>query len=91
MFGDEEVLKNVNNVSFQLRIVVISKKMEYYEWIYRKFCENNQSILKNKYILFVCQIKAGLVNFEAIIATSDAMVKLKPHARILGPKGLMPN
>jgi len=31
MFGDEEVLKNVNNVSFQLRIVVISKKMEYYE------------------------------------------------------------
>lgn len=43
----------------------------------------DEEVLKN--------IKAGIVNFESIIATSDAMVKLKPHARILGPKGLMPN
>ncbi|KAL4501494.1 hypothetical protein ABPG72_021301 [Tetrahymena utriculariae] len=43
----------------------------------------DEEVLKN--------IKSGVIDFEQIIATSDAMVKLKAYARTLGPKGLMPN
>ena len=33
----------------------------------------------------------GVINFDKIIATPEHMPSLKQLARILGPKGLMPN
>jgi len=36
-------------------------------------------------------LKSGKVNFDILLATADMMPKLVPFARILGPKGLMPN
>lgn len=37
------------------------------------------------------QIAEGKLTFDKIIATPDQMTLLKQHARVLGPKGLMPN
>jgi len=37
------------------------------------------------------EIKEGKINFDILIATPVTMSKLLPFARILGPKGLMPN
>lgn len=37
------------------------------------------------------EIKAGKVNFDILITTPDWMAKLAPAAKVLGPKGLMPN
>ncbi len=37
------------------------------------------------------EIKDGKVNFDILIATPSTMPKLLPFARVLGPKGLMPN
>ncbi len=37
------------------------------------------------------EIKAGQINFDILIATPATMPKLLPLARVLGPKGLMPN
>lgn len=37
------------------------------------------------------EIKANHINFDVLIATPATMPKLLPFARILGPKGLMPN
>ena len=37
------------------------------------------------------QMAEGQINFDKIIATPEQMNSLKPLARILGPKGLMPN
>lgn len=37
------------------------------------------------------QIKAGKIDFERALATPDAMPLLAQVARVLGPKGLMPN
>lgn len=37
------------------------------------------------------EIKDGKLNFDVLIATPATMSKLLPFARLLGPKGLMPN
>ncbi len=39
----------------------------------------------------LAEIKEGKINFDILIATPVTMPKLLPFARILGPKGLMPN
>ena len=39
----------------------------------------------------VAAIKEGKIDFDILIATPATMPKLLPFARLLGPKGLMPN
>lgn len=39
----------------------------------------------------LADLKNGTVNFDILIATPATMPKLLPFARVLGPKGLMPN
>ena len=37
------------------------------------------------------KLKSGKVDFDILVATPEIMPKLVPFARLLGPKGLMPN
>lgn len=39
----------------------------------------------------VAKLKEGKVDFDILVATPDMMPKIVPFARLLGPKGLMPN
>ena len=39
----------------------------------------------------LAELKEGNINFDILIATPSTMPKLLPLAKILGPKGLMPN
>lgn len=39
----------------------------------------------------LAQIEAGNIDFDALVTTPQYMPKLAKHARVLGPKGLMPN
>lgn len=40
---------------------------------------------------FLAQLEKGIVDFDVLIATPAFMSKLGKYARLLGPKGLMPN
>ena len=40
---------------------------------------------------FLKQLEKGEINFDILIATPQYMPKLGKYARLLGPKGLMPN
>ena len=46
-------------------------------------------VILNEAVL--AEIKDGKVNFDILIATPITMPKLLPFAKLLGPKGLMPN
>jgi large subunit ribosomal protein L1 len=37
------------------------------------------------------KLKAGKIDFDVLVATPEFMPKLVPFAKVLGPKGLMPN
>ena len=37
------------------------------------------------------KVKGGWVDFDVAIATTDAMKQVRTVARVLGPRGLMPN
>lgn len=39
----------------------------------------------------IAKLEKGKVDYDVLLATSDMMPKLVKYARILGPKGLMPN
>ena len=39
----------------------------------------------------IASIKDGKIDFDILVATSEAMKFLAPIAKVLGPKGLMPN
>ncbi len=40
---------------------------------------------------FLQQLEKGIIEFDILIATPSVMAKLGKYARVLGPKGLMPN
>jgi large subunit ribosomal protein L1 len=40
---------------------------------------------------FLQQLDKGVIDFDILIATPKQMAKLGKYARVLGPKGLMPN
>lgn len=40
---------------------------------------------------FLQQLDKGTINFDVLISTPQQMAKLGKYARVLGPKGLMPN
>jgi ribosomal protein L1 len=40
---------------------------------------------------FLAQLDKGTINFDVLIAKPQVMAKLSKYARVLGPKGLMPN
>ncbi|HMT19233.1 MAG TPA: 50S ribosomal protein L1 [Candidatus Saccharibacteria bacterium] len=40
---------------------------------------------------FLQQLEKGIIDFDVLVATPTVMPKLGKYARLLGPKGLMPN
>jgi large subunit ribosomal protein L1 len=68
----------------QIRVAVFAD-LEFHE----KLTEAGADIIGSPEL--IKSIQAGEINFDKIIATPEHMPQLKALARILGPKGLMPN
>ena len=39
----------------------------------------------------IAEVKEGVINFDKCLATAEVMPRLSKVARVLGPRGLMPN
>lgn len=50
---------------------------------------NGADIIGNDQVL--TDIANGIINFDKLICTQEQIASLKKFARVLGPKGLMPN
>lgn len=54
--------------------------------------EKKVAIVDDKNVeAFVAEVKTGKIDFDVLISTPSAMPKLAQLAKVLGPKGLMPN
>ena len=58
-------------------------KLPYFKGKARKVIIADEQVIK--------QIKAGKIDFDVLLASPKTMPKIVPFARVLGPKGLMPN
>jgi len=58
-------------------------KLPYFKGKARKVIIADDQVIK--------QIKAGKIDFDVLLASPKMMPKIVPFARVLGPKGLMPN
>ena len=59
------------------------------QWLKLVRCHAGADMIGNEET--IADIKAGKINFDKCLATANMMPKLSAVARVLGPRGLMPN
>ena len=87
MFTKEElkdIITGIRNVRAKMNVHPSKKsKLIFVTKDYEKVIKESEEFLK--------KLDKGVINFDVLISTPAYMPKLGKYARLLGPKGLMPN
>lgn len=87
------LLKEISYSKFtgtvELHLIVKNKKLSVNATLPHSFGKEKKVEVANEKTLEA--LKKGKIDFDVLLATADMMPKLVPFAKLLGPKGLMPN
>jgi len=88
-----KMVKETNYSKFdgtmELHLVVKKQGLNVQVSLPHSFGKQKKVVVANEKTLE--ELKQGKINFDVLLATSEMMPKLAVFARLLGPKGLMPN
>jgi len=86
-------LKTINNTKFDqtFELHLIVKKQGLSVNIALPFSSGKEKKIEVATDATITKLEAGKVDFDVLLATADFMPKLVKFAKILGPKGMMPN
>ncbi len=88
-----KLLKELNNTKFDqtFELHLIVKKQGLSVNIALPFSSGKEKKIEVATDATITKLEAGKVDFDVLLATADFMPKLVKFAKILGPKGMMPN
>ena len=87
-----ELVKKVNFAKFDASIELhITTKKEVNTKIVLPHMAGKSKIIEVANDKTIEKLKQGKIDFDVLLATPEYMVKIVPFAKLLGPKGMMPN
>lgn len=91
--GAVSLVKEVNLAKFDASVEmhIVTKKENLNISLDLPFASGKQKKIEIASDATVEKLKTGKIDFDVLLATSEFMGKLVPFAKLLGPKGLMPN
>lgn len=96
LYSIPEAIKLVKETSYSsfggtMEVHIVTKKDGISANVTLPFSTGKQKKIEVASETTVNKLKAGKVDFDVLLATAEMMPKLVPFAKILGPRGLMPN
>lgn len=96
LYNLDDAIKLIKTTSFskfdgtmELHLVVKKENLSVRATLPHSFGKSKRVEVANE--ATVENLKKGKINFDVLLATADMMPKLVPFAKLLGPRGLMPN